>query len=222
MKDFKLTDKWVSHFYHPPAFLVIIVACLFSLALSSCGSTDTNNETDIDNRFSIEILPSSENGTSVIVRETLEGFSFFATGQDPETGEQGFGIYLNNSEDFTVNSSQNGLFGYLAKQSGQPGTGTFELADINNDDTGFDTGEEFAFVIIRNSGSQQQSSFIIGESGSVNITRSDSERVEGSISATGVEMIIGSDGVTETPVTITGEFTASGVDLFLGSDFTPF
>lgn len=222
MTDFKKTIQRRSHFYHPSASLVLIVACLFSLALSSCGSTDSDDEPDIDNRFSLEITPSGENSAAIVVRETLEGFSFFATGEDPETGQQGFGIYLNNSDEISANSSQNGLFGYLAKQSGQPGTGTFELADINNDDTDFDSGEKFAFVIIRNSGSQQQSSFIIGESGSVNITRSNSEIVEGTISATGVEMIISSDEFTETPVAITGEFTASSVDLFLGSDFTPF
>jgi len=222
MTDFKKTNQWRSHFYQPPACLVLIVACLFSLALSSCGSTDSDDELDIDNRFSLEITPSGENGTTVVVRETLNGFSFFATGQDPETGQQGFGIYLNNSEDISVNSSQDGLFGYLAKQSGQPGTGTYELADINNNDTDFDSGEKFAFVIIRNSGPQQQSSYVIGESGTVNITRSNSEIVEGTITATGIELVFSSDEFTETPVTITGEFTARGVDLFLGSDFTPF
>ncbi|MFP4227653.1 MAG: hypothetical protein ACLFTE_02370, partial [Salinivenus sp.] len=100
---------------------VSLVGAFFLLfALTGCDSGGSNGESD--NKFSLDISPSGQSSSSIedIEEKTVDGFSFFADGE--VNGEQFFAIYLTGDNSLSEESTPEGLFGWIARDSGQPST----------------------------------------------------------------------------------------------------
>lgn len=199
---------------------MLFVAGLLTLSLSACDSGGSNEDDDpsIDNRFSLTITEQSSSSAAKAVSETIEGFSFFATGQDPETNEQGFGIYMSDDENFGESSAQQGLFGIAVRLSGRPPAGSYSLVDIMDDDAGLESGSAFGFMLFRSIDSQSGAVYF-ATGGTIELTASNDNRVEGTIEADAMGLDFSSDQSEPTPVTITGTFTARNAATFFGPGY---
>lgn len=198
----------------------LLVAGLLTLSLSACDSGGSNEDDDsINNRFSLEITPTGGSSSAAKApAETIEGFSFFATGQDAETNEQGFGIYMSNEENFGESSAQQGLFGIAVRLSGRPPAGSYSLADVMNNDTGLESGSDFGFILFRSIDSESGAVYF-ATGGTIELTTSNDDRIEGTIEADAMALDFSSGQSEPTPVTITGSFTARNATTFLGTGY---
>lgn len=201
--------------YSVRSFAVLLVASLLTLSLSACDSGGSSEEESINNRFSLEITSVGDGSAAKAPAETVEGFSFFAQGEDPETGQQAFGLYFADEQDFSQQAAQEGLFGFIARASSRPGTGTYSITDS---DEGVSSGA-FVMVLYKNIGSNT-GTFYVANSGTFNITASDDNRIEAEVDVQATEFSF--DTNTTQTVNITGTITAENAETFLGfSGFTP-
>lgn len=191
------------------AFLVALLP--LSLAVSACDSGGANES--VENEFALTIQPQSSSSSVAVEaqQEEINGFSFFYDAENPETGEQAFGIYLSDAESFSKQEATNGLFGFVARNSGQPSTGEYSFADATAD------GEPDLFVgaLYQDFTEFQSAPFYVIESGTLTLETSSDDEVAGSIEASGTEFIFTGSSVEQQPVTITGEFSAKSVDTFV-------
>ena len=188
---------------------VLCVALFPFLFVTACDSGGSNDS--VDNQFSLTIEPASSSGTIVeAVQKELNGFSFFYEGENPNTGEKAFGIYLSDNESFSKQNATDGLFGWVARSSDQPDSGSYSFTmqpdPGDNNFVGF-FYEDFANF--------QNEPWHVIESGTIQINESSGNKVSGSIEATGTTYTPTDGGVTEEPVTITGSFTAKDVETFV-------
>ena len=178
---------------------------LFATACDSGGSNDS-----VDNQFSLTIEPTSSSGTTVEQQEEVSGFSFFVDAEDTETEEEAFAIYMDNEESFSTESASQGLFGWIAWDASQPGTGEY---NFNSD--GEVTENGFAAVLWKDVQNTQAAPFYVVEGGTLTLSESSDDKVVGSVDATGTKVTITPSGASEEPVTITGSFTAENIDTFV-------
>ncbi|MFO8099499.1 MAG: hypothetical protein R6T83_07750 [Salinibacter sp.] len=199
-----------------PSVLAVLATALFLLPLAGCdsgGGPDIEDEDppSLDNAFSLDVT--DEDGTT----RTLDGFAYFATGTDPETNVQGFVIYFLDDEDFAEGDATDGLFGLAVRQSGRPATGQYAVSTAEDD---FESGASFAMVLYENLTASSATIYEIS-GGSIDVTRSESSRIDGSLALDGVAIDFGSGEPTERPVTIDGVFQSPGVSSFFGTTFLP-
>ena len=118
----------------------LILAFVLLVALSACDSTDSNNNDDGDDA-------PPETVTMSIGGSDVELSAFFASGTDPETGEEAFLVYLTESNNLSGDSDfqSGGTFGILGRSSTRPGTGTYSVADVTQDDSDELLREQFAY-----------------------------------------------------------------------------
>lgn len=191
--------------------LRVLLFALLSLVvgLSACDSGGSDEE-DVDNQFTFTIEPMSSSSAATEQEEEVSGFSFFVDAENPDTGEEVFAVYLSDEESFSEGSATQGLFGWLARNSSQPGTGTYDFHGTSEP-----TAAEFGGVLWEDIQNTQTAPFYVIEGGTVTFSESTDEKIAGSIDATGRKVTITSSGATEEPVTVTGTFTAEDVDNFV-------
>lgn len=180
------------------------------LVLSACDSGGSNDNA-VNNEFTLTIEPQSNSSSAAVEaqQEEVNGFSFFYDGEDPNTGEQVFGIYLSNEESFSEQSASDELFGFFARDSGQPSSGTYSFTDDPSGNTG-----DFGGVLYKDIGDFQSAPFYVIDSGTLNLETSNDDEVAGSIQVSGTKFIITESSIEQEPVSITGEFSAKNVETF--------
>lgn len=203
-----------------------LLPLLFLLVACDSGGTGDNEEA-IDNRFRLEIneVSSSTDGQATVSSSKalaeLNGYSFFAEGSDPETGESGFGIYFNDSESFGEQSAQQGLFGVAARQGGQPSTGLFP---VDTSETAISAGNALVMLLFENVGDDQGMSYYLGTGGTIDFETSTDQRISGTldVNALRIQLAYTDTSVVSdtTSVEITGEFTAKNGDTYLSPEMT--
>lgn len=189
--------------------LTLAFALLFSL--SACDSTDSNEDDDGPGDTPPETVSMSIGGDDV------EMNAFFATGEDPDTGEQGFLIYLTEADDLSGDGSgfQSGdAFGVIGRLSTQPGTGTYSFADIEFNDSDDVLRDQFGFVYFEGVGTQNQR-IVLSNGGTLELTTSNSDRVAGTFDIDGAAVTFDGTGSSEEDVTIEGSFDASSAPFFV-------
>ena len=187
---------------------VLCIALFLFLFVTACDSGGSNDS--VDNQFSLTIEPTSSSGTTVEQQEEVSGFSFFVDAEDTETEEEAFAIYMDNEESFSTESASQGLFGWIAWDASQPGTGEY---NFNSD--GEVTENGFAAVLWKDVQNTQAAPFYVVEGGTLTLSESSDDKVVGSVDATGTKVTITPSGASEEPVTITGSFTAENIDTFV-------
>lgn len=215
-------------FSSPVRFVFSAVLPLF-LVLAACDSGGGNEE-EINNQFQLEISEVGETETANATvaakdQKELTGFSFFAEGTDPETGESGFGLYLSDDESFGEDSAQQGLFGLAVRQGGRPSTGSHA---ITASEDGIDLGNSMGMILFEDVGEiQNGASYYIGTGGSIDFETSNDRRVSGTFDVEAMHVQFQFDNSTgevsgdTTDVVITGQFTAKNADTFLPPGVAP-
>lgn len=181
---------------------------------AACDSGGSSAE--VDNEFNLNIEPTGSSASAVAnvesARKAVNGFSFFFDAEHPETGEQAFGIYFNDGQSFSADGATQGLFGFVARLSTRPSTGTYTFASGN---TGVQSSQ-FVGFLYEDFSNIQSSPFYVIESGTLTLDTSTDERVAGSIDATGTSFTFANGSLEQETVNITGSFTAKSVDVFAG------
>jgi hypothetical protein len=194
----------------------LLVAGLLTVSLSACDSSGSNDES-VDNRFPLDITATGGNSAAKATTETVEGFSFFVEGQDPQTSQQVFGLYFADDQNFSQEGAQNGLFGFIARASGQPSTGSYS---VNDDGDAIDAGG-FYMVLYKDFGTAT-GTYYVANSGTVDFTTSNDDRIEATVTLDATEYTFSSNQLTTNSVEISGTITSKDTDTFLSfSGFTP-
>lgn len=193
-----------------PLRILFIALLPVALVLQGCDSGGSSAE--VNNEFSLTIEPTSSSATApeAVSQETVNGFSFFYDAENPETGEQVFGIYLSNNESFSSGNASQGLFGFVARASGRPGSGDYQFAS-----GGSLQPSQFVGFLYRDIANIQTAPFYVIESGTLNLQTSTDSEVAGMVDAEGTAYTFTDSGFTQESVTITGTFTAEDVDTFV-------
>jgi hypothetical protein len=206
-----------------PVRLLSLVLLSVLFTLSACDVSSVTDEL-IDNTFSLTIAPTSSAEASLASPskaardKTVDGYSFFYDDTNPETNEQVFAIYFTGGESLG-GDAKGGLFGFLARNSDRPDTGSYTVVqqdqDLNRSNFVGALYEEFG------SGDFQGAPYYLPTGGTVTIDESGSGEVAGSVDIDAFKVTVDtteSPAVDSTRVEITGEFTARDVneDQFLG------
>lgn len=201
--------------------LSLPLLCLaLSFGLTACDSGGSNDgETEIKNEFSLDVNPESSSARSVTAKAlrdtTIDGFSFFYSGENRQ-GEEVFGIYLSGNESFSSQSAQDGLFGFLARNSSElPDTGEHDIVTLEQ---GFDSGD-FISVLFEDLGTDgfQDAPFYVPQGGTVEFSTSTEDEVSGNVNiptAYAITVNTSAGTLDTTEVSISGSFTAKSVDTF--------
>lgn len=183
-----------------------VFIAMLALMPTACDSNDAIDEDD-QQRGSVSLQISGDKDAS------FEGFAFFGEAEDPETGEDVFLIYFSETETVT---GEAGRYGFIGRNSGRPGTGTYSVVDVSQDN---DDIPDDQFVMVATLGSTESGAVsYVSQGGEVTFTRSSSDRLKGSfeVSAAGFQFT-GGEG-QELDVAIEGSFDAVGND----NIFVPF
>lgn len=198
-----------------------------TLTLVSCDSGGDTEDTGptFQNNFSFEVTDGSSSSTTANAedRTTIEGFSFFYAGTDPDSGDQIFVVYFTQENEIGEESAQKDLFGFLVRERLRPGTGTYNLVSLDADPGAQD---DMGMMLIQNIGEfgmeDGSYSWYLGEAGTVEITRSSDDRVDATIQADAKRVSFSQSTVDTTQVEITGQFSALGAESYVGfSALTP-
>lgn len=193
--------------------LPVLLAALLplSLVLTACDSSGSGGA--VDNEFTMTIEPQSNSSSAAVEaqQEQVNGFSFFYDAENPNTGEQAFGIYLSDAESFSEQEATKGLFGFVARDAEQPSAGDYSF-------TGATSGGDptrFIGALYKDFSEFQSAPFYTIDSGTLSLDTSNDDEVAGSIEASGTKFTFSGSSVEQQPVTITGEFRAKDVDTFV-------
>lgn len=208
------TQSTMTRFISYRLVLAIFLPILF--VISACDSGGSNDEES--NEFSLQITTSTASAVApkAVSDTTIDGYSFFYSDQHPQTGEEVFSIYLSGNESFSEEGAQEGLFGFLARNTTRPSEGTYDLVDL---DQGIESGD-FVGVLFEDYGSDgyEDRPFYVPTSGTVTLSQSSSDRVEGSVDlnahAISFDFSSPTPTVDTTEVDITGSFSARDVQKF--------
>lgn len=195
----------------------LFVGVALLVGLAACDSTDSNSDDDPDAlapetaRVSI-----GDDGST-----TLN--AFFATGENPETGEAGFVVYLTESDDVTGEQDLlSGSAAFIAREGPRPSSGTYAFADLDfdqEDDTLI--RDQFGFVYWDLSGDAGfPSRVVVSNSGELTISTSTNDQVTGSFEIEATAVSFSQDEFTEEAVSVSGIFDARRVNVLIpGVDF---
>ena len=193
---------------------LLSLAFVLMLSLSACDSTDSNDDDNGD-------TPPQTVSMS-IGGDDIEMNAFFASGTDPETGEEGFLIYLTEAGDLSDGSGfQTGAaFGIIGRSSSRPSTGNYSFMEAEFNETDEDLlREQFIFVYFQGLGGQD-GRIVFSNGGSLELTTSNSNRVAGSFDISGTATTFSGTEANEEQVSIEGNFDASSAPFFIpGLDF---
>lgn len=197
--------------------LVLLLPVFFGI--SACDSGGSNEE-EVNHEFSFTITPTSSSSTDGAVpkisEKSLNGYSFFVDADDiEEVEEQAFVVYFSGNESLSQQNATQGLFGFVARQSSQPGTGEYTITDGSN---GQPTSSEFVGWLYENLTNTQGSPYYFIQSGTLELTTSNDNEVSGTITGTATAYTFSSSGVTEETVDVSGSFTAKNLDSYVPFD----
>lgn len=182
--------------------LPFLFALLLLAGLTACdsnGGGDDGEESVGDASFSLTV---SGEGVS----QTVDGYAFFGEVDDPNSDEQGFVIFLSDTE--TLSQQSVGSYAFFARASTRPGTGTYSFADFDSDDEDVLRDVFGGWVALYSGGEEPQiTDIFLSDSGSLTITSSSSSRVEGSFDFDGTGFSFSAPD-EEVSVSITGSFEA--------------
>lgn len=201
---------------YPFSFRTLVLVFLPLFVLAACDSGGSNGG-EINNEFAFTVTPSSESASvsaKAASQKDVSGFSFFYDAENPETGEQVCGIYLSGNESFSTQSVAQGLYGFIARASECPSSGTYDLTS----GAGGIESSQFAGVLYEDVSNIQSTPFYVIESGTLTIDESGSNKVSGSVEATGTSYTFTGSEYEQETVTITGTFTAKNVEAFVAFD----
>jgi hypothetical protein len=174
--------------------------------------------------FSIsEVTPSAAPLAAQQASSSLDGFSFFFEGTDPESNEDVFLVYFTQNNDLSAESSGQGLFGVVVRYGSRPGIGGGNFVSL--DAEGAPT-EDFGMMLLEgaeNFGTAGGSfNWYLSDGGTIDVTASSGDQVAGTINAEATRVAFDGSGTDTTRVTIDGSFAARSADSFVGfSPFTP-
>ena len=176
------------------------------MSLSACDSTDSNGDAD-------DTPP--ETASMSVGDSDVELNAFFAAGEDPETGEEGFIIYFTESEELTDETDFQGVStGFIARVGSQPGAGTYAFGNLDIEDDDDLLEDEFVFVFQEvEDGEEFPTSIMLSNGGELTINTSTDSEVTGSfeVDATEFSFLEGD----ETDVSVEGTFNAGRIDVFI-------
>lgn len=195
--------------------LAVFLPVLF--VISACDSGGSNGD-ETTNEFSLTVTTTNSSGAmaKAVSDTTIRGYSFFYAGQNPDTGEEVFSIYMSGNDSFSDQSAQDGLYGFLARQSSRPNAGEYDVVHLEQE---IDSGN-FIGVLFEDVGSSGSNNepFYVPDGGTVTLTSSTSDRVEGRVDLTAEAISFNFSGATAsidtTDVQISGEFSARNVEQF--------
>lgn len=197
--------------------LPLLCLALF-FGLTACDSGGSNGG-GVNNEFSMDVTPKSSSSGSVNAKAalrdtTISGFSFFYSGQNSD-GEDAFGLYLSGNESF--DNPQQGLFGFFARNSRRPGTGSYNLVSLEQE---FDSGNFIGVLYEDFGGDFRDAPFYVPQGGTVDLNTSNDDEVSGTVTiptayAITFDLTTTPATVDTTEVRIEGSFTAKNVDNFV-------
>lgn len=212
-------------FQHRFPILVLLLAVVVGVGTVACDSGGDNNSTsDVQNEFSFDVTEVSESddasATGRKAQTTLDGFSFFYEGSAPDSDEEIFVVYFTQENALNDASSSEGLFGFMARESLRPGSGAYALVPFESGGDGREIQSDFGMILfdnVGNFGSEGGSlSWYLVDAGSVTLTTSSNDRVEGTINAEALNLTVEGQVSDSTRVTIEGTFTARNGESFVG------
>lgn len=208
-------------------FWVSLAAGALLFTLAACDSGGTNSEEPLANEFSFSVTEMTSSSTSLVAKQqattTLDGFSFFFEGEDPESSDKLFVIYFTQENDLSAESSNQGLFGFAVRHGQRPGIGTANFVSLASQS---EPTDDFGMMLFESVGSvgAEGGSFrwYLSDGGTLEVNTSNDDRVEGTINAEAMRVSIDGSVSDTTRVTIDGTFAARSADSFVGvSPFTP-
>lgn len=198
-----------SSYHSKRAFGTLLLALALVLGLTACDSGGSND--DNNGSTSPETVSMSIGGAEVELN------AFFASGTDPETGEEGFLIYLTEASDLSGGSGfQTGdAFGIIGRASTRPVTGTYTFMDADFNETDEDLlRDQFIFVYFEGLGGED-GRIILSDGGTLELTTSNSDRVAGTFD---IDATTATFTGSEESISIAGSFNAPGTSFFIPDD----
>lgn len=205
----------------------LCLAAMVGLTLIACDSGgDSGTDSSFQNEFSFDVTEvSGSNAAETAAQgnavETLEGFSFFFDGTNPESGDQSFVVYFTQENALNDGSASDGLFGFVFRESLRPGNNTYNFVSLDSEP---DLQTDFGLMLVENIGDFGTAggsySWYLGEGGTIEMTTSDNDRVNATINAEALKVSFGGSTTDTTRVRIEGTFSARGTDSFVR--FSPF
>lgn len=176
-----------NHFTMKVSTLLLCIALLLG---TGCDSNDPEDRVPVTGSFTMTV--------SGDVNKTVNGsIATFGTGIGPAAGQSAFGLNLGSATDILS----------MSRLSGRPGTGSVTIQDV------FDTNEEdWDPDHLGATYLDESAGLYASTSGSVTITRSEENVIEGSFAITLVNL----DTNTTSTITLTGEFVAIGLEFPTG------
>ena len=165
---------------------------LFCIALFLGTGCDSNEPEDVPITGSFSMTVSGD------VNKTVNGsIATFGIGLGPAAGQSAFGINLGSATD---------IFS-MARIAGRAETGTYDIQDVANTNDDDWLPDDFGATYL-----DETAGLYASTSGSVTITRSDDNVVEGAFTVS----LINFDTNNPATITITGEFVAIGLEFPAG------
>lgn len=214
----------LNRFFRTSVVGLTATALLFMVA--ACDSGGGSDEESFANEFSFsisEVTPSAAPLAAQQASTSLDGFSFFFEGTDPESDEDIFLVYFTQNNELSAESSGQGLFGFVVRSGPRPGTGGGNFVSLDTEGV---PSEDFGMMLLEGAedfGTAGGSfNWYLSDGGTIDVTTSSGDRFEGTINAEATRVSFsGTEGDT-TRVTIDGSFAARSADSFVGfSPFTP-
>lgn len=215
----------IPRLFHTTASLCL--AAVVGLTIIACDSSgDNGNDTSFQNNFSFDITETSGSTAAATAApgkavSTLEGFSFFFDGTNPESGDQAFVVYFTQENALDDGAANEGFFGVVFRESLRPGSNTYNFASLDSEPN---PQSDFGMMIIEGIGDFGTDggsySWYLGEGGTLEMTTSSDDRVDATVNAEALRVSFDGTTTDTTRVTVDGSFSARSADSFVG--FTPF
>ncbi len=167
-----------------------LIFSLFLLLFAGCDSNSPDEPEDLFGTFDIEI--------SGDINQTITGVqAAFGSGTSVQAGVTGFGLNMGATDGSMAQTLS------LVRQSGRPGTGNHSIVNFTTETNPEDIAND-VFIGTFSNGSD----VFYSTGGTLNITSSSENRLEGNINMT-MQSILG----TMAQVTVEGSFKAVGADV---------
>ncbi len=196
-------------------FLLSPLVLILALTITACDSGGSNGSSENGSTddapsgaFTLTVTDDQDNTIA-----TIQSYSFFSTLTDG-TGKTSYNQFFSDQRSQNLQDSKS-FVGSAFRLSDRPAVGTYPAS---SDNSRYQSGETFliSFTVVEASGG---STYYLVQSGDVEITRSESSRVEGTLSLQAEATTVASDGTTQSTqtVTVTGSFEASSIGAFSNS-----
>ena len=177
----------------------LLVALLFVGAPLLAGC-DSGGDDDDDNGGPGGFLGSFDaeiNGDGF--SEELDGNAWFWSGEDPDTGQEIFYVWMSPTQNQQVSNAL-----WFATLSDRPGTGTYQFINFEEGDIEDAINNQFASWLY------SEANYFTGTGGELTITSSSSSRVQGTFSFSALGF--NTTTAEELAVTVSGSFNAVGFE----------